>query len=201
MSFSDYKTLEQVQAEYQIAYQEQQFLTAQELTIAESFWHDLAFNLENMDVFASEAARCELIILPILREVYKQHHHTTALWVQRSLTYDAQLCGTPDYMLSQKSELGKTVLGLPILMITEAKKNDFEQGWAQCLAELIAGNRLNPEKHPIYGIVTDGKTWEFGYLDQQLFTKETRIYTISDPERLVSIINALFILSIQAAHH
>ncbi|MEM8642060.1 MAG: hypothetical protein AAGG51_25095 [Cyanobacteria bacterium P01_G01_bin.54] len=197
MAFSDYKNLEQVQAEYQIKYREQTFLTAQGLDISGVFLQELTFNLENMDAFASEAARCELIIFPILREVYKQYHQTTSLWVQRPLHVDQQLNGTPDYMLSQKSELGKTVLGLPILLLTEAKKNDFEQGWGQCLAELVAGDCLNQNTRPIYGIVTDGKTWEFGYLEQQVFTKDSRVYTISEVERLLNVVNDLFRRSVQ----
>jgi hypothetical protein len=36
-----------------------------------------------------------------------------------------------------KSELGKKVLESPLLAVVEAKKNDFEQGWGQCLAESV----------------------------------------------------------------
>ena len=30
-------------------------------------------------------------------------------------------------------------VGSPLIICVEAKKNDFEQGWGQCLAELVAG--------------------------------------------------------------
>jgi len=48
------------------------------------------------------------------------------------------LTGTPDYLISTKSELGKTVLGLPVLVVVEAKQNNFMEGWGQCVAELLA---------------------------------------------------------------
>jgi len=82
-------------------------------------------------------------------------------------------------MLSKRSVLGKTVLEIPIIIIIEAKRNDFEQGWGQCLAELVPSQIMNndPEK-PVYGIVTDGNLWQFGYLCIDLFTKDNQNYTI-----------------------
>ena len=81
-----------------------------------------------MDTFSSEGARCELVIFPILREIYKRYTDKAALWVQKSFAVDAKLSGTPDYMISRKSELGKTILESPLLLLVEAQRNDFEQG-------------------------------------------------------------------------
>lgn len=197
MAFSDYKSLAQVQAEYQIKYQEANFITEKQIDISPIFLTELDFNLRCMDAFASEAARCELVIFPILREVYKNYQFSTDLWIQKSFVSDAKLNGTPDYMLSQKSELGKTILGLPLLMLVEAKRNDFEQGWGQCLAELVAADRLNQHQRKVYGIVTDGKLWEFGQLEQTIFTKNIDSYTISRLENLFFAVNYLFDLATQ----
>lgn len=87
---------------------------------------------------ALEAARGEIIIFPILREVYKNNSAKLALWVPKSLSDDSELMGTPDYILSRKSEGGKLFLDWPVLALAEAKKNDFEPGWGQCLAEWVA---------------------------------------------------------------
>ena len=70
----------------------------------------------------------------------------------------------PDYLISTKSALGKTVLGTPIIVVVEAKRNDFIQGWGQCLAELVAIQRINDDVKPVSGIVTDGEMWQFGKL-------------------------------------
>ncbi len=192
MAFSDYKNLAQVQEEYRIKYQEDNFVSRRFIEIPSLFLSELEFNLSCIDAFSSEAARCEAIIFPVLRELYKKYHTITALWVQKSFTFDAKLNGTPDYILSQKSELGKTILGLPLLLLVEAKRNDFEQGWGQCLAELLAAERLNQHKRPVYGIVTDGKLWEFGRLQDDVFTKNIVSYTLTDLDSLFCVLNDLF---------
>ena len=201
MAFSDYKSLTQVQEEYQIRYQEENFVNNLFLEISPNFIAELEFNLRVMDAFSSEAARCELVIFPILREIYKNYYQKTALWVQKSIVFDSKLNGTPDYLLSKKSALGKTVLELPLLITVEAKRNDFEQGWGQCLAELLGAESLNHYQHqhqrPIYGIVTDGKLWEFGRLENLIFTKNIGSYTISNLNLLLGAINYLFSLATQ----
>lgn len=197
MAFSDYKSLAQVQEEFQIKYQESNFIPKLWADLPAIFCDELDFNLTAMDPFSSEAARCELVIFPLLREIYKRYSNQAALWVQKPFSADSNLTGTPDYMLSRKSELGKTILGSPLLLFVEAKRNDFEQGWGQCLAELIAADRINQQSRPIYGVVTDGKLWEFGRLHHQDFTKNSDSFTITDLQELFSCLNGLFDLATQ----
>ena len=141
MAFSDYKTIAQVQEEYNIKYLEEDFIEITDLKPSNSFVKEFEFSEKNMDIFISESSRCENIIYPILREVYKDFVDQYTLWSHKSITYDAKLNGTPDYLFSTKSELGKTVLGFPIVIVVEAKRNDFSEGWGQCLAELIAAKK------------------------------------------------------------
>ena len=179
MSFSQFKTIADVQTAYKIRYAEQPFIKIINIPVPQSLTEDFQFNQENIDIFASEAARSELIISPLLRAVYKNHSQDYSFWIQKSITFDEVLSGTPDYLFSKRSALGKTVLETPILIVVEAKKNDFEQGWGQCLAELVASQKINndPQK-PVYGIVTDGNLWQFGNLYTDLFTKDNQNYTI-----------------------
>ncbi len=103
--------------------------------------------------------------------------------------YDEMLSGTPDYMLSKESELGKTVLDKPIIIVVEAKKNDFEQSWGQCLAKLVAAQKINENSDKaIYGIVTDGNLWQFGCLLKNVFAKNSENFTI---DNLVKLYGAL----------
>jgi len=197
MAFSDYKSLAQAQQEFQIRYQEDDFVPALRMDVPAVFLNEFAFNLTVMDAFSSEAARCELVIFPVIREIYKRYSHKAALWVQKPFAVDGTLNGTPDYMLSRKSDLGKTILDTPLVLLVEAKRNDFEQGWGQCLAEMVAANRLNDSPLPVYGIVTDGKLWEFGRLHHQVFTKNLAGYTITDLEKLFCQLNGLFDLATQ----
>ncbi|MEM9216094.1 MAG: hypothetical protein AAGD25_17330 [Cyanobacteria bacterium P01_F01_bin.150] len=181
MAFSDYKTIAQVQEEYNIKYLEEDFIEITDLKPSDSFINEFEFSENNMDIFTSESSRFENIIYPVLREVYKTFVNEYTLWSHKSIAYDAKLNGTPDYLFSTKSELGKTVLGSPIIIIVEAKKNDFSEGWGQCLAELIASQKLNKaDDFPVYGIVTDGALWQFGKLVSDQFTKSKLRVTITD---------------------
>lgn len=193
MSFSDYKSISQVQAEFRIKYQEENFIVLENYNISSEFIQEFEFNQRNLDVFSSEAARCEIIIFPILREIYKKYHQEVSLWVQKPISYDERLNGTPDYIVSKKSELGKTFLEFPLLIVAEAKKNDFEQGWGQCLAELVAAENINENPGmPVYGIVTDGKLWEFGKLTEKVFTKNRTGFTIDNLAELFGALDFIF---------
>jgi hypothetical protein len=193
MAFSDYKNIGQVQREYHITYQEDHFIVAQEQKPSSQFLEEFTFNVEHLDVYTSEASRAEMIICPILREIYKQYSQEYELWIQKSITYDEKLTGTPDYLITRRSALGKTVLEFPLVVVAEAKKNDFEQGWGQCLAELVAAQKLNEDAElPVYGIVTDGKLWEFGKLRQRSFVKNIEGYTVDHLATLFGVLHLIF---------
>jgi hypothetical protein len=190
MAFSDFKNIGEVQKKYKIKYKEEIFIRASEVQPSENFVKDLVFFKENIDVFSSEASRSEVVISPILREIYKQYHTEYSFWIQKSISYDDVLCGTPDYIFSEKSVLGKTVLEKPIVIIAEAKKNDFEQGWGQCLAELVASQKINDDSEsPVYGVVTDGNLWQFGKLEKDCFFRNTENYTVDKLSLLYGALN------------
>lgn len=193
MAFSDYKSISHVQKDFKVIYQEENFLAAPDLQPSAAFQQEFEFSLANIDVYTSEASRAEAIIFPILREIYKSYYEKYSFWVQKALSYDERLNGTPDYLIGTKSALGKTFLETPLVVIAEAKKNDFEQGWGQCLAELIAAQKLNGDARlVVYGIVTDGKLWEFGKLREDVFTKNTESYTVDHLARLFGALNYIF---------
>lgn len=193
MAFSDYKNIAQVQKEFGVKYQEANFIVAQPVSPSLNFLQEFQFNREHIDIFSSEAARTELVITPILREVYKPYYEQYSFWIQKSITYNDKLQGTPDYIIATRSALGKTVLELPLVLVVEAKKNDFEQGWGQCLAELIAARQLNQNSQAaVYGIVTDGELWKFGKLTEDVFVSNTQAYTVSDLAELFGALHYIF---------
>ncbi len=192
MSFSAFKRISEVQQAYAIKYEEKTFILEKEIVPPQWFIDEYKFNRENIDIFSSEASRSELIISPLLREVYKRYSAHYSFWIQKSIAYNEQLSGTPDYIFSKKSSLGKTVLETPVVLIVEAKKNDFEQGWGQCLAELVAAQKINDnEEMAVYGIVTDGNLWQFGRLQLNIFTKNEGNYTIDHLPRLYGALDFL----------
>jgi hypothetical protein len=199
MAFQEFKSIADVQQRYKIVYQEDEFVTPLALSPSPSFVQEYEFSLEHLDVLVSEASRCENIIFPILRDVYRHYTHALSLWSHKGIYFDAALSGTPDHLISLKSALGKTVMDKPLLVVVEAKKSDFEQGWGQCLAAMVAAQKLNgnPEL-PIYGIVTDGLLWQFGRLLQADFTLNRSSVTTSDLDRLFGCLNDLLRQTISA---
>lgn len=179
MAFTDFKSTDEVQKAYQIRYIEKDFISLTTSTPPQTFVQDFEFNRENFDIFSSEASRCEAVIYPLLREACKPFVKTYSLWSHKSITADPILTGTPDYIIAKRSDLGKNILDYPLILIAEAKQNDFTRGWGQCLAEMVAAQRLNNSQTlTIYGIVTDGEVWQFGQLNGSVFTKNITPATI-----------------------
>ena len=190
MAFTDFKSADEVQKAYQISYIEQDFITFTPRALPEYFVREFEFNRENFDIFGSEASRCEAVIYPILREACKSFIQGYSLWSHKSISADAVLTGTPDYIVAKRSQLGKNVLDFPLVLVAEAKQNDFVRGWGQCLAEMVAAQRLNGNQVlPVYGIVTDGESWQFGQLVEAVFTRN---YTRATIDRLEEVYGAVY---------
>jgi hypothetical protein len=185
MAFTDFKSIAQVQTAFQIKYFEEDYIHYESIIMpSASFVQDFEFSRHHIDVFSSEASRCENVIYPILRDVYKHYVDKYTLWSHKSLSYDATLTGTPDYMIATKSSLGKTMLEKPLLVMVEAKQNNFTEGWGQCLAELLTAQKLNQNDKAVHGIVTDGELWQFGKLEGTVFTKNETVVAVSDLQKL-----------------
>ena len=192
MPFSDYKYIGQTQSEFGIKYVDGNFIAAEPVKPSDFFLQEFDFTIKNLS-FRSEPARTETLIFPILREIYKSYSNKVTLWSHEPIVYDAKLNGVPDYLIATQSPLGKTVLAKPLLAVVEAKKNDFEYGWGQCLAELVATQKLNDEENlTVYGIVTDGETWQFGKLEKQLFTKNILSFPFGDLPELFGALHFIF---------
>jgi hypothetical protein len=193
MGFTDFKSADQVQQAYQIRYEEQDFLSLTPQPVPADFRREFEFNQENFDIFSSEASRCEAVIYPLLREACKNFVSDYSLWSHKSITADPVLMGTPDYLVARRSPLGKNVLEAPFILVAEAKQNDFVRGWGQCLAEMIAAQRLNGDPTlPVYGIVTDGEIWQFGKLVEQVFTKNRKRATIDRLDEVYGAVCEIF---------
>jgi len=196
MAFTDFKSPDEVQKAYQIRLVEKNFLSLSLLSPSESFILEYEFVNENFDIFSSEASRCENVIYPVLREACKKYIQQYSLWSHKFISADEILVGTPDYIIAKRSELGKNVLGYPFILVVEAKQNDFTKGWGQCLAELVAAQKLNQnEQEAVYAIVTDAEVWQFGKLQGQLFTKNYARATIDNLNEVFGAVSSLIELA------
>jgi len=195
MAFRGYKNLQEVAKKFQIVLANESFIEPLPFDVDERFQNELNYVLQKIDVRASEAAISEFLIAPILKEVWKSYDEFLLLWSHVALNVGEEFEGFPDYLFTQKSELG-LVRDKPYLMVVEAKKDDFEGGWAQCLNAMLASQKINEtDKIVLHGIVSNGDVWQFGKLAQKRFTRESRSFTISDLAELTSVLNAVFNLA------
>jgi hypothetical protein len=118
------------------------------------------------------------------------------IWKGANLESDTT-CGVADYLVAER----RGYLEMPFLCIIEAKKDDFEQGLAQCLVEMQAcqwENRQTKQKDnhqiDIFGIVTNGNTWQFYKLTPKGEVYETPTYSIGDLELLLGRLHHIFYL-------
>lgn len=193
MSFNNYKSIADVLRVFPVNYQESNFIQELNYEIDSYFLDRLELLLREGVVFNSEYAICENIIYPILTEIWCNYKNQLLIWSHQPLNYDDNLSGIPDYIIARRSARGKIILEQPYLIIVEAKKDNFEEGWGQCLAELVAVQKLNNNpKQRIFGIVSNGKLWEFGQLQGEQFTKNIKFYVLEYLAELMGAINYIF---------
>lgn len=193
MNFNNYRTIGEVVKEYQVTYTEANFIIETSFNIPDYFRDDLELMMNEAVIHNSEFAICENLIYPVLKQVWKAYRSSFLLWSQEFINCNAKLTGYPEYILATRSPLGKVVFDKPYFILVEAKQDDFEGGWAQCLAEMIAAQRLNDKfKITIHGIVSNGDCWQFGKLGENLFIRNKKYYTIQELDELFAAVNYTF---------
>lgn len=193
MSYSSFQDIDQVLAKYPLKFEQQVFLPECSAEIPAYLSENLRFALEMRSTQENEAFFAESLIYPLLQEAWKQNRKLK-LWSHRALNYDEVLFGEPDYFISVWPQgITNTLLTKPLLAVAEAKRDDFDKGWGQCLAEMIACQKLNgDETIPVYGIVTNGLLWQFGKLDGKQFTLHLLSYGINEPAQILGILQYIF---------
>jgi hypothetical protein len=105
--------------------------------------------------------------------------------------------GYVDYLLAER----RRYLSTPMLCIIEAKKDDFEQGLAQCLVEMQAcqwQNRQIDRDIDVLGIVTNGVSWQFYRLLTNGQVYESAAYSTGDMNWLLGRLRYIFELCEQS---
>ncbi|MCU0566455.1 MAG: hypothetical protein MUF49_07645 [Oculatellaceae cyanobacterium Prado106] len=100
-------------------------------------------------------------------------------------------CGNADYLIAER----RACLEAPFVCIIEAKKDDFEQGAAQCLVEMQAcqwSNRQLGQEMIVYGIVTNGEGWKFYRLELDGTVWESALYGIGEMSSLLGLLRVFF---------
>jgi hypothetical protein len=141
---------------------------------------------------ASEKARSEGIIYPILLEVRRILNRQVSLFSGEDFTVDESvgLNGMCDFLLSRSTEVLE--IEAPVLVLVEAKKADLRTGFGQCIAEMVAAQRFNAAKNRsisiIYGSISSGTQWRFLKLENDLVTIDLLDYPLPPVEEIVGIL-------------
>lgn len=195
MAFTDYKSIDDAVKRCKLRFVADPVVTptADAPPFGEYFLSELAFSLKYLTPGrSSEVGSGEILLFPILREVWKTYRADLSLFTREELEYDDDLRGTPDYFVCRLSEYGR-IPEPPYLLVVEAKLDDFDRAWGQCIAAMVAAQKLNgtPDR-PVYGIATNGKAWEFGKLLGSEFTQDQSPYALADLAHLGQALHTVF---------
>lgn len=132
----------------------------------------------------NEAARREFLIAPVVMEVAIHTH--AKVDVEYPLEVDEKLRGTLDYLIRAEHKV----------LIIEAKNGDLKRGFTQLAVELLAYDRwMEDSSDPrLYGAVSMGDVWKFGFLDraEKRVTEDLNTYSVpTDLEEVVEILAGL----------
>jgi len=103
----------------------------------------------------------------------------------------ATTAGIADYVIAAP----KAYLDLPLLCVVEAKRDDFEQGEAQCLVELQVCDELNRQAGQtvdVFGMVTNGEVWKFYKWTTVPEIYVSLPYSIQDLAQLLGVLHWIF---------
>ncbi len=83
----------------------------------------------------------------------------------------------------------------PVAVVVEAKRDNFESGYGQCIAGMAGAQRFNRREgngiESVYGAVTTGSLWRFLHLGGPVVTFDLVEYTIAQVDRLLGILTSI----------
>jgi hypothetical protein len=187
-----YTSLGEVALTCQITLRPEPFVQPVPMAVDEWFRRRLEFNQLNAPVTVSEQAIAEFLIAPVRQELWRAYSDALMIWSHVQFGRTQPLKGYPDYFFSRRSPLGR-VLDQPYVLFVEAKSDDFDAAWAQCLAAMLAAQQMNqrPEQ-VIFGSVSSGQVWYFGKLDGKTLFQDPRSFTLTHLDELFAALNYVF---------
>ncbi|CAK0770445.1 conserved hypothetical protein [Gammaproteobacteria bacterium] len=140
----------------------------------------------------SEKAKSELLITPILNEVWARNKNEFTYFSGYQFNVDSKigLKGFCDFIISRK--YNAVFIESPVIAIVEAKHNqDLVDAVPQCVAEMYAAQLFNQRQGEaidvIYGIVTTGYDWLFLRLVSNAVLVDTERYFLKNLAELLGI--------------
>lgn len=192
MAFGGFESLNEIALTNQIRLQPVPFVNPVPMPVDETFRRQFEFDRLNAPVNVSEQAIAEFLIAPILKQMWRCYSDSLMIWSHAQFGKTAPLKAFPDYFFARRSPLGR-VMDQPYVLFVEAKNDDFDAAWAQCLAAMLAAQQIN--KHPdqtIYAGVSGGEVWYFGKLEGKTLFQEPNSFTLTRLDELFAALNYIF---------
>jgi len=193
MAYANF-TLSQIVYQFHIAIDEKSnlFADAPEASLRPEFRAQLDELVPLALSVSTEKARSELIITPVLLELWRMMGQQIGFF--SGILFDVDeaqgLAGFCDYILTRTPR--QLFVEAPVVMLVEAKNEDMKRGYGQCLAEMLAAQRFNAaEGHgedPVYGAVTTGERWKFLELAGMTARIDTEDYYLEHIGKIMGIL-------------
>jgi len=186
MAYGTFNSVAEVAKKFDIEVADKStFFKDNKLTIPDFLLSMVEKKLKDKISYVSEYAICETLIRPILDIV--ADNYALKVWSHIPYNVDKEkgLIGEPDYLIATRTKYGE--MATPSLCIVEAKKENFDDGWTQALAEMVASSLLGEKT--CYAMVTTGAIWQFGKLENSVFTIDPR--SLSATSELQTVFNTI----------
>lgn len=198
MSYSDFKTIEQVVAKLELTVEDipHLFGDIESIEPSQRLKETLDETLDLASSISTEKARSELVITPILLEVRRSFKNKIGYFSGNTFNIDESksLTAACDFLLSASSN--QSLVTAPVLTIVEAKDNDISIGLGQCVAQMLAAQMFNTRKglemQSIYGAVSTGTNWKFLVLQGNLVKIDLTEYFITQLNHILGILSEPF---------
>ncbi len=169
MPYGKFESVEQVAGIFSIKVKDGSAINCKSIEIPELLSNNIKRRLLDSLSFRNEATVCNKVITPMLN-IVEENNKPLNVWIEEPFNVDKEkgLMGEPDYLIAPATDYGG--MALPPLCIIEAKKQDWDEGWAQALAEMVAASIKGA--NICYSVVTTGKIWQFSKLESNIFIKD-----------------------------
>ncbi|RKZ39122.1 MAG: hypothetical protein DRQ41_11015 [Gammaproteobacteria bacterium] len=194
MSYSDFKTLEQINDELGIVIKDENRLYTQTepVKLSQLFVEIMKMAFDLAIKIDTEMARQSFIVDNVLIELKRQVG--ISFFVGNTFNVDSSkgLTGNPDAIISHSDN--QLYVTSPVVVLVEAKKSDIGSGYALCIAEMEAARIFNEKKGNdipiIYGVVTDGAIWRFISLQNNIAAIDSYLYHFGDGSQILGILKS-----------
>lgn len=194
MTYSDFISISQVEEHFQINVTsvESMFADVPSIPLSQYDAETLEDNVRLAIAINNEKARSEFIIAPLLLQAWRICRDYISLFsgVELKVAPEQGLSGRCDFLLSASTD--RMFVKAPILTVVEAKNDNLQSGFGQCIAEMVAVVKFNAQQgrniQVVHGCVTTGTEWRFLRIEQHNVVIDVTDYYISDSAKILGVL-------------